>query len=445
MKYLALFTLAIVSCSTQQTPPVRIITLDPGHFHAALVQKTMVPGVDSLVRVYAPEGNDLSLHLGRIQAFNERPENPTFWKEEIHSGSDFYAQFLNEKPGAVVVLSGKNRDKAYYILQSIKAGHHVLADKPMAISALDLEKIKKSFSLASTQKLVLYDIMTERFEVTNQLQRALSKIPEVFGTLTTGTQETPAVVKESVHHFYKNVSGKPLVRPAWFMDVRQQGQGIVDVTTHLVDLVQWAAFPDQILNVGDVSIQSAVRSSTPMTLPEFAAITLLENWPDSLKKVVQNDTLLISSNGVIDYTLKGIHARVSVTWHYRAPEGGGDTHYSIMRGTLANLIIRQGAEQGYKPVLYIEPAEPNLAEEAVQKGISSLTSQFPGITLKKETIGWSIDVPSALHDGHEAHFGKVMERFMEYVRNQNMPDWEVPNMIVKYYTTTKALELSRRN
>ena len=56
----------------------------------------------------------------------------------------------------------------------------------------------------------------------------------------------------------------------------------------------------------------------------------------------------------MNYTLKGVHARVSVTWNFEAPEGTGDTHFSVMRGTKANLVIRQGAEQKYKPVLYVE-------------------------------------------------------------------------------------------
>ncbi|MDH4092336.1 MAG: oxidoreductase, partial [Cyclobacteriaceae bacterium] len=43
---------------------------------------------------------------------------------------------------------------------------------------------------------------------------------------------------------------------------------------------------------------------------------------------------------------------------------------------------------------------------------------------------------------HEAHFTRVTEKFLEYLKNKNMPDWEVPNMLAKYYTTTKALELA---
>ena len=67
--------------STESKPkPVQLVTLDPGHFHAALVQKTMYNDVDSVVYVYAPEGNDLKLHLDRINSYNSRPESPTKWK-----------------------------------------------------------------------------------------------------------------------------------------------------------------------------------------------------------------------------------------------------------------------------------------------------------------------------------------------------------------------------
>ena len=37
----------------------RLVTLDPGHFHASLVQKFMYLDVDPVVHVYAPAGEDL--------------------------------------------------------------------------------------------------------------------------------------------------------------------------------------------------------------------------------------------------------------------------------------------------------------------------------------------------------------------------------------------------
>src|SRR5262245_62973962 len=70
----------------------QLLTLDPGHFHAALVQKESYPGVARRVHVYAPLGPDLFAHLGRIAGFNQRRDNPTGWELEIHAGPDFLAR-----------------------------------------------------------------------------------------------------------------------------------------------------------------------------------------------------------------------------------------------------------------------------------------------------------------------------------------------------------------
>src|SRR4030081_2775123 len=117
-----------MSCNNEilkEKRPVQLITLDPGHFHAALVQKTMYPDVDSNVYVYAPGGNDLKLHLDRINSYNTRAENPTHWKEEVYSGNDFFEKMLAEKKGNVVVLAGNNQKKTEYILGSLQNGFNV--------------------------------------------------------------------------------------------------------------------------------------------------------------------------------------------------------------------------------------------------------------------------------------------------------------------------------
>ena len=319
-----LFITAIVfmSCNSDNKPAaettkksVQLVTLDPGHFHAALVQKSMYPDVDSVVHVYAPEGNDLQFHLDRINGYNKRNEDPTQWKENVYTGNDFFEKMIAEKKGNVVVLSGNNQKKAEYILKSLQNGFNVLADKPMVIESQDFSVLQQAFETAKEKNLLLYDIMTERYEITTMLQKELSMLPEVFGTLEKGTGDNPAVTKESVHHFYKYVSGSVLTRPAWFMDVSQQGEGIVDVTTHLVDLVQWECFPEQIINYpNDIQLASAKRWPTHMSLSEFKAITKLDSFPSYLRKDVENDTMLnIYSNGEINYTLKGVHAKVSVT------------------------------------------------------------------------------------------------------------------------------------
>jgi predicted dehydrogenase len=433
---------------TATRKPVQVITLDPGHFHAALVQKTMFDQVDSVVHVYAPEGADVQDHLKRIEGYNGRPDNPTRWHEEVYTGPDFLEKMAEQKKGNVVVIAGNNRKKTEYIEQSVAAGLHVLADKPMCIDSTGFNGLQEAFRTAAAQNVLLYDIMTERSEITTMLQKELSQIPEIFGRLQPGTPRDPAVTKESVHNFYKYVSGSPLKRPAWFMDVAQQGEGLVDVTTHLVDLVQWECFPEQALDYRkDVQVLSARRWPTRMTQSQFSLITKLDAFPDYLRKDVVDDTVLnVFSNGEINYKLKGVHAKVSVVWNYKAPEGAGDTHFSVMKGTRANLEIRQGADEKYVPELYIRPAKNDVAYETALTGaFKKIQDAYPGVELKKGKGQWRVLIPEKYRVGHEAHFGEVMQRFLGYLQAGKLPAWEVPNMLAKYYTTTTALQMAREN
>jgi predicted dehydrogenase len=456
----AVVLIVAASCSQQQnqgdTPKerdlmfkpvsgkVKLMNLDPGHFHAALVQKTMYPSVDPVVYVYAPEGPEVESYLQSIADYNSRPDHPTSWEERVYTGADYLEKMLAEKPGNVMVVSGNNAKKTEYILQAVRNGIHVLADKPMVISPGHFPMLEEAFATAGEKGVLLYDIMTERYEITTILQKELSQIPGVFGELQKGSPEEPAITKESVHHFSKIVSGKPLIRPPWFFDVEQQGEGIVDVTTHLVDLVQWEAFPEVVLKKEDVRIHSARHWTTNLTPAMFRKVTGLESYPDYLVKYVDRDTLRVYSNGEIDYTLKGVNARVSVTWNFEAPEGAGDTHYSVMRGTRCSLVIRQGEAEGYQPVLYIETAMEDTPEnftDTLEKGIAQLEITYPGINLVKLDEGtWKLEIPESYKVGHEAHFGQVTRKFLDYLSAGTLPEWEIPNMIVKYYTTTQGMK-----
>ena len=434
------------SAMAQNNPQFKLITVDPGHFHAALVQKFMYADVAPLVHVYAPAGDDLTEHLNRIERFNTRADAPTRWQQQVYTGSDFFAKMLAEKPGNVVVLSGNNAKKTDYILQSVKAGLNVLADKPMAITPADFHKLRQAFEIAAAQKVLLYDIMTERFEITTVLQRELSQQPELFGELVNGSPSEPAITKESVHHYSKLVAGAPLKRPQWFFDVRQQGEGTVDVTTHLVDLIQWGSFPNETLTPSDAKVLTARRWATPLTLAQFKQVTGADAFPDYLKNDVQDGVLQVFGNGEFTYRLREIHAKVSVTWDFEAPPGTGDTHYSIMRGSKANLIIRQGAEQKFKPVLYIETAGGTTAAALAantKRAIEAVAKKFPGVIAETAGNAWRVSAPEKYHKGHEAHFAQVTENYLRYLREGKLPDWEVPNMITKYATIMQAYELSR--
>ncbi len=449
--------LMICGCN-KETPPkaccgcsggatVKLITLDPGHFHAALVQKRMYPEVAHQVQIYAPAGADLEMHMGRINSFNERAENPTSWDNVVYTGDDFLEKALADKKGNVVVLAGNNARKIEYILKCVEAGYNVLSDKPMVINPEGFAMLQKAFQVADEKGLMLYDIMTERFEVSTALQREFSLIPEIYGTQEKGTADDPAVTKESVHHFCKLVAGNPLRRPDWFYDPLVQGESIVDVNTHLVDLIQWELYPEVVLTPADVAVVKARTWDTPMSLAQFEESTGMKAFPEFLKKYVDgSDNLQTKANGEFIYSLKGVFAKASVMWNVKAPEGAQDTHYSMMRGTKSELIIRQGAEQGYKTALYVElreGVEAASVERALSAAIVQLQGQYPGIAAKKTDKGWQVEIPDALKAGHEAHFGQVMENYLRFLKEGKMPAWEVPNMLVKYHTLMEAYKLSR--
>ena len=427
--------------------PIKLITLDPGHFHAALVQKSMYAEIDPVVHVYSKAGSDLQLHIERINNYNSRVSGPTSWKEILYTGDDFFKKMIQEKKGNLVVLAGNNQLKTNYILESVQNGLHVLSDKPMAIDQSGFKKLKKAFTIAKQKNVQLYDIMTERFEITSQLQRALSMDSSIFGKLEQGSTTDPSVIKESVHHFYKFVSGSVLTRPNWYFDDKQQGAGIVDVTTHLVDLIQWSSFPEKSIDYKkDIQILNAREWSTVLTQDEFKAVTKSEVVPSFLNKSIdQQGNIQVNSNGEFTFSINGTHAKVAVTWNYKAPDGTGDTHYSLMRGTKSALIIRQGAVEKYKPTLYIQQRDQDPSfETKLNVAISKINEIFPGISLQKNKSEWQLIVPEKYNDGHEAHFAQVMSKYLDYLQHNNMPGWEVPNMLSKYYITTSAKSLASK-
>ena len=81
---------------------------------------------------------------------------------------------------------------------------------------------------------------------------------------------------------------------------------------------------------------------------------------------------------------------------------------------------------------------------AVQAKIGALKNVYPDIGVEDGGAEIHITIPDSLRVGHEAHFAQVTARFLSYLRDRrSLPAWERPNMLAKYYVTTKGTELSR--
>ena len=432
----AIFAMSF-GASAETNAPVRLMTFEPAHFHAALIQKEMQPDVAERVDVYAKAGGALDAHLKRIEQFNTRKVNPTDWQEVVHTNDNPLAQMLTEKPGNVVIVSGKNRGKIDALERMVGAKLNVLADKPWIIEAEDFPKLATTLDSADENGVIAYDGMTQRFEVSCQLPRELVNDEAVFGQLEVGSATKPAVEMESVHYLLKEVAGVPLLRPAWYFDITQQGEALADIGTHLVDLVQWTLFPEQAIDFKkDIQLTSASRWPTKISLAQFQRVTGEPNFPYYLKPSIPSGYLEYFANDTLTYQLRGVFVKLTVKWGYEAPAGSKDSE-------------RQGKEENYLPMVYVIPTAPEFKAEvgaALKNKIAALQKNYPGVSLQSHGDEFQLMIPDALRIGHEAHFALLTRRFLDYVHHpKSLPAWEKPNMIAKYFTTTEGVKLARKS
>ncbi|MGI6074723.1 MAG: putative oxidoreductase C-terminal domain-containing protein, partial [Fermentimonas sp.] len=427
---------------------VELVVLAPGHFHASLLQNNNLPQVNDTVQVFAPSGSELRQYLSSIDLYNSRADNPTKWVEEVYEGDDFLEKMLAANSGNVVVLAGNNENKTEYINKVISSKRNVLSDKPMAINSEDFGLLKEAYAKAEENGVYLYDIMTERYDLLNVIEKELINDSDFFGALQEGSEDAPAVSMESVHHFYKEVSGVPLIRPAWYYDTEQQGEGIADVTTHLIDQVFWKCFPgESVIYDNDIADIRASHWPTDITLEQYSKSTTLDQFPDYLSKDVKDGILSVFANGTIGFKVKNHNVGLKVLWNWQAPEGGGDTFTAVVKGTKAILRTEQNAELGFVKQLFVEKADDVDDHEflkSLENAVNRLKSKYNFISFSETSKKgvYMINIPVEKREGHESHFKYVAEQFFSYLVDRNLPKWEIDNTLSKYYITTKAVEIA---
>jgi predicted dehydrogenase len=421
-------------------PKPHLILIDPGHFHAALVQKEMYDGLSSEAYVYAPLGPELLDYLGRIARFNAHPEAPTRWQLQVRAAQDFLKRLAQEPPGGVAVIAGRNGVKIDRIEAAVEAGLHVLADKPAILRREDLPRLDAVLGRAAGRGLVVHDLMTGRQDEIGRAIRALRNDPEVFGEPVPGNADEPGVRLSNVHQLLKVVAGVPNRRPPWYFDVTEQGEALADTGTHLVDRVHETLFPGEALDRHDIRLHSASRWPTRLSLAQFREVTGEASWPDFLAPWLTGDALDYFCNGRLHYEIRGIHVELECRWEWQT-EAGDDTHSALYRGSHARLELRQGKAEGYRAQLYVVP-EAEIAA-ALERRIAVLQTELPGIGLDRRDGEWRVVMPDGLRRGHEAHFAAFTRQFLAHVEApRTVPSRYRPNLLAKYYVTTEGVALS---
>ena len=418
-----------------------LVILNPGHFHAALTLRECHPLIDDDIHVFAEDGPDVDNFVRLVHAFNDRPVDPTRWTLYVYRGADYLEKLIAQRPGQVVIVAGRNNEKMPLIHLLHAQGFCVLGDKPWLIESEQIGLLKEVTAAAP----LAMDIMTERHDIANRLQKALARQSAIFGDFRLDGDQ-PAIAISSVHHLYKMVNKRPLQRPAWYFDRIAQGEGITDVTTHLVDLVQWMTGNGVRFDFDwDVERLSARQWPTVIPREIFSRITGLEDFPEILHDQVVDGALQYLCNAALSYRLRGIPVEIETLWGLEEPEGGGDLHRAVLRGIRSDLIVDQGPETGFLTTLSVNPVEVGKAyAEALTEAVDNMQGEFPGLGFEPAGMGFCITIPKALRTTHEQHFAAVLQTFLTYLDEGKWPENLSSDLDIKYTLLAQALELSHR-
>lgn len=415
-----------------------LLFFEPGHFHAALTLRSLNPRVARDVHLYAQPGPDRESFLSLVEAFNDRENDPTDWRVHVHEGADPLSALIADRRGDVAVLAGQNAGKLATIARLHEAGFSVLADKPWLTSSAALPDLH----LATAGPPLAMDIMTERYEVMARLRRRVVSRKALFGELIRDSEQ-PAIEIASLHHLYKRVNGQPLRRPAWYYDARVQGDGLVDIQSHLTDQVQWMVLGEESADdEHDIDLHNARRWTTPVPLDLYYESTGQPEFPDALSGDIANEVLALPCNGEIEYSLKGVRIRQRAEWGQREPPGSGDLHPCTIRGTGCDLLLRHGPETGYVAEMHIVPRANADIEAALSDAIADWQKDFPGLACEPASDGFKFVIPEALRTTHESHFALVLESFLDYIDAGRWPSWLTPAIRTRYSLLARARELA---
>jgi predicted dehydrogenase len=416
-----------------------LLILNPGHFHAALVLREPHPGLSEDIYVYSEPGPDLDRFQEITELFNDRQVNPTRWKLNIYRGKDGIEKLIHDKKGDIVILAGRNNTKMENIDTLSRAGFAILADKPWVTTQATLPFLRAT--MAADRPLAA-DIMTERYEIATVLQKEFLAEKDIFGEIRIDKDSGPSVFKECVHHLYKIVNQKPLVRPAWYFDIDIQGEGIVDTTIHLVDMAHWMLFPANPIDYEkDIELIEARRWATEVPLEKFVKITGTHQFPQAVQEYVQGDILNYFCNGELIYRIKGVPVHLREIWNLEEPPGGGDTHRSLIKGTRSDLMIRQLPEHDFKTELLIIPRGRKIqVEETIKDCLEKWSHRYPGLSVYPEKNALLMNIPDNLRTTHEQHFCQVRDTFLDHLDAGTEPAEHQACTIAKYTLLAEARE-----
>lgn len=378
-----------------------------------------------------------------MEAFNRRPGEPTSWRPIVQTSDHPLDHLIAERRGHLAILAGKNDRKMAAMRRLHDAGFHVLADKPWMADSSGLDDLRHT--LASGPLAV--EMMTGRHDMMSILTRKLVRERDVFGDFHVDSGQ-PAIEISGVHHLEKTVNGRPLRRPAWYFDIRVQGDGLADIPTHMVDQVQGLVAAASSNDAGPApapELVSARTWATQVPLALFARVTGGSVFPPGLSDLVNGEELAYRANAELAFRVGAVSAALHTRWDLSAPSVGGDTHRSVIRGTRAEIRVEQHEGTGFRRRLSVVPrGEVDHVRGALASAVAAWQEAYPGIGVVAAGSPCEIRVPPALDVGHERHFPLLLAEFLSLVEGGGMPRDLAAATLAKYTLLSQAAAAARR-
>ena len=131
-----------------------------------------------------------------------------------------YAEMLNSAD--IVAIGGRYGERGAAVIEALKAGKHVIADKPICTSLSELEEIKRLSTEKELSVIVMLDL---RYNAATQIAKPI---------LESGDLGEVRNVSFNGQHCLDY--GK---RPAWYFEEGMHGGTVNDIAIHGIDLVRY--------------------------------------------------------------------------------------------------------------------------------------------------------------------------------------------------------------
>jgi hypothetical protein len=171
----------------------------------------------------------------------------------------------------------------------------------------------------------------------------------------------------------------------------------------------------------------------------FCRITGETEFPRALGPFLDGDALSCLCNAELVYRIGAITARAAARWDL-SPPGGGDAHCALAHGTRADIRLEQSTHTGGRRRLFVEPrADADAVARGMIDALAAAQVDFPGIGVERAGVGrYEVTIPAALDSGHESHFPRVLDDFLNAVDDQHWPTALAERTLAKYTLLAEA-------